>query len=560
MEMMVVLLIVAIVAAAAAPMVNKKILATAGEKSPWVFTGDGQDIAYDINNKSHAIIGGANPLNSAKLSIGFPGNNANGSLSPHIALRRSNNNNNDNNHVSLYANDYNLVFSSVGMPVNVPGITAFGVGTQHGFENATVYGYKAKVRGENSVAVGQDAQGLNGDNVVAVGQDAKAYNAGTAVGQGAQAYNASTALGQGAQAFQDGATAIGQDAKAENAANATVVGQGARAENANMATVVGQNAEAGGERAIALGHMAVASGVRAIAIGDHAKAEAYGIAIGDRAGAVANSVAIGNYVNSYDPKTIVLGDSETKVIIQGSLQIDKNLFVGISTENDGIVKANNLAVNGNTTVGGTLDVIGATTLNNTLDVTGNTTLDGHLNKVRLTNGGGLEVLSSGRAASPNNTGYVNVVTFLSSDRRLKNVGEAFTAGLEEIKKLEVFNYTFKKDESKTPRVGVMAQDLEKIFPKAVFKGEDGFLRIRMEDMFYALVNAVKQLDAKIEELKKNEILTLKNRLDDLEKANKELVKLNKDLQKQNEDLIKENKKFEKRLDKLEKKLDKKLKD
>ena len=40
----------------------------------------------------------------------------------------------------------------------------------------------------------------------------------------------------------------------------------------------------------------------------------------------------------------------------------------------------------------------------------------------------------------------------------------------------------------------MAQDLEKIFPKAVFKGDDGFLRIRMEDMFYALVNAVKELD------------------------------------------------------------------
>jgi hypothetical protein len=64
----------------------------------------------------------------------------------------------------------------------------------------------------------------------------------------------------------------------------------------------------------------------------------------------------------------------------------------------------------------------------------------------------------------------------------------------------VFNYTFKKDPNKTPRVGVMAQDLEKIFPKAVFKGDDGFLRIRMEDMFYALVNAVKELDTKIENI------------------------------------------------------------
>ncbi|MBR2430605.1 tail fiber domain-containing protein, partial [bacterium] len=127
-----------------------------------------------------------------------------------------------------------------------------------------------------------------------------------------------------------------------------------------------------------------------------------------------------------------------------------------------------------------------------------------------------------------------------SDRRLKNIGKAFTAGLEEIKKLDVFNYTFKNDEAKTPRVGVIAQDLQKIFPQAVFKGEDGFLRIRMEDMFYALVNAVKELDAKIEGFKNNEILTLKNKIDDLEEQNKELIKANK--------------KFEKRLEALEKSL------
>ena len=118
-----------------------------------------------------------------------------------------------------------------------------------------------------------------------------------------------------------------------------------------------------------------------------------------------------------------------------------------------------------------------------------------------------------------------------SDRRLKNVGKAFTGGLEEIKKLEVFNFTFKKDPDKTPRVGVMAQDLQKIFPNAVFKGDDGFLRIRMEDMFYAVVNAVKELDSKIEALKNQEILTLKNRVDKLEKENKALEKRLSELEK-----------------------------
>ena len=117
---------------------------------------------------------------------------------------------------------------------------------------------------------------------------------------------------------------------------------------------------------------------------------------------------------------------------------------------------------------------------------------------------------------------------LDSDRRLKNVGEVFKGGLEEIKKLEVFNYTYKKDKDKTPRVGVMAQDLQKIFPNAVVKGDDGFLRIRMEDMFYALVNAVKELDRKIDLLieKQKKIDELEKRVDTLEKR---LAKLEKQM-------------------------------
>ena len=118
-----------------------------------------------------------------------------------------------------------------------------------------------------------------------------------------------------------------------------------------------------------------------------------------------------------------------------------------------------------------------------------------------------------------------------SDRRMKNVGKAFVSGLDAIKKLEVFNYTYKKDKSKTPHVGVIAQDLQKIFPNAVTKGEDGFLRIRMEEMFYALVNAVKELDEKIEKLQNQEVATLKNRVAQLEKENKAFEKRLAELEK-----------------------------
>ena len=62
---------------------------------------------------------------------------------------------------------------------------------------------------------------------------------------------------------------------------------------------------------------------------------------------------------------------------------------------------------------------------------------------------------------------------------------------------------------------------------AVKKGADGFLTIRMEDMFYALVNAVKELDAKITALQK-ENQELKATVKQIQDNNKQLeIRLNK---------------------------------
>ena len=76
--------------------------------------------------------------------------------------------------------------------------------------------------------------------------------------------------------------------------------------------------------------------------------------------------------------------------------------------------------------------------------------------------------------------------------------------MEELSKLNFYHFTFKKDENKTPQVGVMAQDLQKVFPDAVTADEEGYLRIRWDEMFYAVINAVKELNAK--EISLKEIL------------------------------------------------------
>lgn len=84
-----------------------------------------------------------------------------------------------------------------------------------------------------------------------------------------------------------------------------------------------------------------------------------------------------------------------------------------------------------------------------------------------------------------------------SDRRLKSILSENSDGLSEIVALMPYNYTFKSDKENTSQVGVMAQDLQKIFKNSVTEGKDGYLRIRWDEMFYSMINSIKTLDKKL---------------------------------------------------------------
>lgn len=131
---------------------------------------------------------------------------------------------------------------------------------------------------------------------------------------------------------------------------------------------------------------------------------------------------------------------------------------------------------------------------------------------------------------PNGNGCPNII---SSDKRLKYDISENNDGLEKILQLKPYNYVYKYD-LKTPQVGVIAQDLQNVFPNAVTKDEKGFLQIRLEDMFYALVNSVKQLAQKIENIAnqivraEKDILSVKSEQKDI---NKQILVLNKRIRK-----------------------------
>ena len=268
-----------------------------------------------------------------------------------------------------------------------------------------------------------------------------------------------------------------------------------------------------GSDSIAIGTDANASDNNTIAIGNGASATINGsIAIGESA-AVSdigpNKINIGNIFkySTGTPDKVELGTSGDYVHIPGDLVVDGNVILGVN-------EGSRVGIKG---ISGTILI------------------------------GQMEENDSTKWIAPGDESTITIDQDYSvlSDRRLKNVGEKFEAGLEELKKLDLFHYTFKDDINKTPRVGVMAQDLQKVFPDAVTEGEDGYLRIRMEDMFYAVINAVKELDTRLNILvaQVSSYFDKVNELEATVKAQQQTI----------DELKAQNAEFEQRLEKLEKK-------
>ena len=484
MEMMVVLLIVAILAAATAPMVTKKMARNAGSgDSPWVYTGLSNSIAYNMNGSNSTAIIGATQYRQG----------TNGPANPRLVLAG------DTNHPGLVFADSNgnftlqMKFDSDTIALNDAdvGQKSVAMGMEQETTNAPSY----------IVALGNGTQ-TSADYSVTVGQGANvATREGIAIGYRAQATNgndarySAIAIGSSASATSDRAIAIGRAAIASNV-YAIAIGS-----NPELATDT-FNTTASGSGAIAIGRSASANAAGSVALGEDATVGA----------GHTNSVAIGRNATTTQPDQIALGGPNTTVFIRGNLVVGRHALLNSREDGQTMVRRSN--------EGHEVYLIRSAETGNSADNLRRYPTD---------------------ASTTAQTLFNNYV----SDRRLKNVGEAYTAGLDELKKLDFFHYTFKKDEAKTPHVGVMAQDLQKVFPDAVTEGDDGYLRIRMEDMFYAVINAVKELDKKITQIVEN-VTSLSKKVDEQEKIIAEQQKLIEELQAQNANI-------EKRLAKVEKK-------
>ena len=94
-----------------------------------------------------------------------------------------------------------------------------------------------------------------------------------------------------------------------------------------------------------------------------------------------------------------------------------------------------------------------------------------------------------------------------SDLRLKEVKTPYKYGLSEINRLQPVHYCYKEDNALglpagKEYVGLVAQDVERVIPDAIEKNDQGYLMLNNDPIIWAMLNAIKELNAENEELKK----------------------------------------------------------
>jgi hypothetical protein len=121
--------------------------------------------------------------------------------------------------------------------------------------------------------------------------------------------------------------------------------------------------------------------------------------------------------------------------------------------------------------------------------------------------------SNGVYMSANATSWTN-----NSDERLKNINSNIENAVEKLLTLRTVNFSWKADETNKENLGLIAQDVEVVFPQVIDKSkinenkgdEIEYLGVRYTEMIPVLVKAIQELKAENDALK-TRIETLENK-------------------------------------------------
>jgi len=116
--------------------------------------------------------------------------------------------------------------------------------------------------------------------------------------------------------------------------------------------------------------------------------------------------------------------------------------------------------------------------------------------------------ANGVYISPGSTSWT-----ANSDERLKNINGNIENAVERLMTLRPVNFSWKSDNTNKDNIGLIAQDVEKVFPQVIDKNklptkagekqtdETEYLGVRYQELVPVLVKAIQELKAEIDELK-----------------------------------------------------------
>ena len=240
-------------------------------------------------------------------------------------------------------------------------------------------------------------------------------------------------------------------------------------------TAMGVETIASGKRSTAMGQGTIASGDFSTAKGRNTTASGY------------NSTVMGVFAEASGDASTAMG--------QGTIASDYLSF---------IVGKHNLA--GSAVTSSAIQF----SLDNTAFVIGNGTNSGSRSDALVVKFNGDATLA----------GNLNI----NSDARLKANIISLGSTLSKLLQIDGKSYTMKKDENEKQKIGLLAQDIEKVFPELVSESH-GVKSVNYQGLVPVLINALKEQDAMMKE-QQNEIEILKQQqseIDELKTMLKTLI-------------------------------------
>jgi hypothetical protein len=396
----------------------------------------------------------------------------------------------------------------------------------------------AKATGSSSIAIGT-ASTASLSNSIVIGSYSSAGEYSEAIGDFVNAKNGSTALGGWTKAYGHNSTSMGYQTVATG----------------DYSTVMGLNSVAKGHASTAMGWGTVASGYFTTATGFYTKAKPYSsFAVGQYNDTTCSPTGSTSWVSS-DPLFITGNGSSSSsrsnaftVYKDGNVYIQGNLGIGTTAPSAKLHVSGNEYVEGNIGIGTASPVTSLDIAGGNWDLVNG---DGDIrignNSYRLKIGvatggggagaagimqygqtGGYNVLSLGAQGSyqlfvngstqrvgigTDNPGYkltINGAAWCSSGawtgsdiRWKKNISDLDDA-LQGVMSLQAVNYDLRTEEfpqmgfESGSQIGLIAQDVEKIFPLLVNTDNNGFKAVAYDKLSVVLVEAVKEQQLQIQ--------------------------------------------------------------